>query len=119
MRVTWAARSTDLIACGGAPWRSAQAGVVGPPHELIEDQRATREAVAVYDQSSFGKLLLKGRDACAVLQRLCAKDVGAVALCRPALQGQESLHAPCGQRWRRHPIIPPMPSPPARWRPPA
>jgi glycine cleavage system aminomethyltransferase T len=76
MRVTWAARSTDLIACGGAPWRSAQAGVVGPPHELIEDQRATREAVAVFDQSSFGKLLLQGRDARAVLQRLCAKDIG-------------------------------------------
>jgi glycine cleavage system aminomethyltransferase T len=32
--------------------------------------------VAVYDQSSFGKLLLQGRDARAVLQRLCAKDIG-------------------------------------------
>jgi 4-methylaminobutanoate oxidase (formaldehyde-forming) len=31
--------------------------------------------VAVYDQSSFGKLLLQGRDALAVLQRLCANDV--------------------------------------------
>jgi glycine cleavage system aminomethyltransferase T len=43
---------------------------------VIEDQRATRGAVAVYDQSSFGKLLLQGRDARAVLQRLCAKDIG-------------------------------------------
>ena len=43
---------------------------------VIEEQRATREAVAVYDQSSFGKLLLQGRDARAVLQRLCAKDIG-------------------------------------------
>lgn len=42
---------------------------------VIEEQRATREAVAVYDQSSFGKLLLQGRDALAVLQRLCANDV--------------------------------------------
>jgi 4-methylaminobutanoate oxidase (formaldehyde-forming) len=42
---------------------------------VIEEQRATREAVAVYDQSSFGKLLLQGRDALTVLQRLCANDV--------------------------------------------
>lgn len=42
---------------------------------MIEEQRATREAVAVYDQTSFGKLLLQGRDALAVLQRLCANEV--------------------------------------------
>ena len=42
---------------------------------VIEEQRATREAVAVYDQSSFGKLLLQGRDALAVLQRLCANEI--------------------------------------------
>lgn len=42
---------------------------------VIEEQRATREAVAVYDQSSFSKLLLQGRDALAVLQRLCANEV--------------------------------------------
>ncbi|MFZ2652326.1 MAG: FAD-dependent oxidoreductase [Burkholderiaceae bacterium] len=39
------------------------------------EQRATREAVAIYDQTSFGKLLLQGRDALRVLQRLCANDV--------------------------------------------
>lgn len=42
---------------------------------VIEEQRATREAVAVYDQTSFGKLLLQGRDALAVLQRLCANEM--------------------------------------------
>jgi glycine cleavage system aminomethyltransferase T/glycine/D-amino acid oxidase-like deaminating enzyme len=42
---------------------------------MIEEQRATREAVALYDQTSFSKLLLQGRDALAVLQRLCANDV--------------------------------------------
>ncbi len=42
---------------------------------MIEEQRATREAVALYDQSSFGKLLLGGRDALAVLQRLCANEI--------------------------------------------
>ena len=42
---------------------------------IIEEQRATREAVALYDQTSFGKLLLQGRDALAVLQRLCAAEM--------------------------------------------
>ena len=42
---------------------------------VIAEQRATREAVALYDQTSFGKLLLQGRDALAVLQRLCANEV--------------------------------------------
>ncbi|HSV47916.1 MAG TPA: FAD-dependent oxidoreductase [Ramlibacter sp.] len=42
---------------------------------VIEEQRATREAVALYDQTSFAKLLLQGRDALAVLQRLCANEM--------------------------------------------
>ena len=42
---------------------------------MMEEQRATREAVAIYDQTSFSKLLLQGRDALAVLQRLCANEV--------------------------------------------
>ncbi len=44
------------------------------PH-CLEEQRAAREGVAIFDQTSFAKLLLKGRDACAVLQRLCANDM--------------------------------------------
>ena len=40
-----------------------------------EEQRATRETVALYDQTSFSKLLLQGRDALAVLQRLCANEI--------------------------------------------
>jgi 4-methylaminobutanoate oxidase (formaldehyde-forming) len=43
------------------------------------EQRATREAVALYDQSSFAKLLIQGRDALVFLQRLCAADVDAPA----------------------------------------
>ena len=43
---------------------------------VIDEQRATREAVALYDQTSFSKLLLQGRDALAVLQRLCANEIG-------------------------------------------
>ncbi len=42
---------------------------------MIEEQRATREAVALYDQTSFSKLLLQGRDALNVLQRLCANEM--------------------------------------------
>ena len=42
---------------------------------MIAEQRATREAVAIYDQSSFSKLLLQGRDALNVLQRLCANEI--------------------------------------------
>jgi 4-methylaminobutanoate oxidase (formaldehyde-forming) len=60
------------------------AGAARPEHTLarpgwldwmVEEQRATREAVAVYDQTSFGKLLLQGRGALAVLQRLCANEI--------------------------------------------
>jgi 4-methylaminobutanoate oxidase (formaldehyde-forming) len=47
---------------GWLPWMQAE-------------QRATREAVALYDQTSFSKLLLQGRDALAVLQRLCANEM--------------------------------------------
>lgn len=55
-----------------------------PPHTLgrpgwlpwmLEEQRATRGAVALYDQTSFAKLLLQGRDALAALQHLCANEM--------------------------------------------
>jgi len=46
---------------------------------VIEEQRATRETVALYDQTSFSKLLLQGRDALAVLQRLCANEIDIAA----------------------------------------
>jgi 4-methylaminobutanoate oxidase (formaldehyde-forming) len=84
----------DLLSAKGGSWGSKfgweranyfkPAGAAEPAYGLgrpgwldwvIEEQRATREAVAIYDQSSFGKLLLQGRDALAVLQRLCANDI--------------------------------------------
>ena len=40
-----------------------------------EEHRAAREAVVLFDQSTFGKLLVQGRDAESALQRLCANDV--------------------------------------------
>jgi sarcosine dehydrogenase len=39
------------------------------------EHRATRENVAVFDQTGFAKFLLQGRDAINVLQRLCGNDV--------------------------------------------
>ena len=42
-----------------------------------DEHRAAREAVVVFDQTSFSKFLLQGRDAEAVLQRLCANDMAA------------------------------------------
>ena len=84
----------DLLAAKGAEfgskngWERANyfrpSGTPRPAHTLakphwlpwvIDEQRATREAVALYDQSSFSKLLLQGRDALALLQRLCANEM--------------------------------------------
>ena len=39
------------------------------------EHRAAREGVALFDQSSFAKYLVKGRDACLELQRICSSDV--------------------------------------------
>ncbi|RQO42087.1 FAD-dependent oxidoreductase [Variovorax sp. KBW07] len=41
----------------------------------IEEQLAVRRDVVVFDQTSFGKLMVQGRDAELLLQRLCANDV--------------------------------------------
>src|SRR5262245_44598106 len=50
-------------------------GIPGWLPYVLEEQRACREDVAVFDQTSFSKFMLKGRDALAVLQRLCANDI--------------------------------------------
>jgi 4-methylaminobutanoate oxidase (formaldehyde-forming) len=42
---------------------------------VAEEVRATRERVAVFDQTSFGKLLVQGRDAAGALDRLCGAKV--------------------------------------------
>ena len=39
------------------------------------EHRAAREHCALFDQSSFSKYLVQGRDACAVLQRICASNI--------------------------------------------
>ena len=42
---------------------------------VIEEQGAVRGAVGIFDQTSFGKLRVHGRDALAVLERLCANRI--------------------------------------------
>jgi len=59
-------------------------GAVAPPYTfdtpgwlpfILDEQRACREDVVVFDQTSFAKFMFKGRDALVVLQRLCANDI--------------------------------------------
>ena len=40
-----------------------------------EEHRSAREAVVLFDQSTFGKLVVQGRDAESLLQRMCANDI--------------------------------------------
>jgi 4-methylaminobutanoate oxidase (formaldehyde-forming) len=40
------------------------------------EQRAARGAAALFDQTSFAKLLVQGRDSLDLLQHLCANDLG-------------------------------------------
>ncbi len=44
------------------------------PYSAAE-HRAAREGVAIFDESTFGKILVAGADACAVLNRICTADV--------------------------------------------
>lgn len=59
----------------GAPLPSPTFGTPGWLPYVLDEQRACRDAVALFDQTSFGKFVLKGRDALAVLQRLCANEI--------------------------------------------
>jgi 4-methylaminobutanoate oxidase (formaldehyde-forming) len=43
---------------------------------VIAEQLAIRKAVGILDQASFGKLLVRGRDALALLERVCANRIG-------------------------------------------
>jgi glycine cleavage system aminomethyltransferase T len=78
-------------ACFGSKMGWERANVFAPPGEApvvdyswdkprwlpwsAAEQRAARSAVAVFDQTSFSKYLLAGRDALQALQWLCTADV--------------------------------------------
>jgi len=81
----------DANACFGSKMGWERANVFAPPGApprigygwgkpgwlawSAAEQRAARDRVAVFDQTSFAKLLLAGPDAEAVLQWLCTADV--------------------------------------------
>ena len=44
-------------------------------HAAASEHKATREAVTVVDETSFGKFLFQGRDAAKALQLLCTNDI--------------------------------------------
>ncbi len=50
-------------------------GTPGWLPDVLEEQRACREDAVVFDQTSFSKFVLKGRDALSVMQRLCANEL--------------------------------------------
>ena len=60
----------------------AGASIPPPTHDtpgwlpwVLDEQRACREDVVVFDQTSFAKFIFKGRDALNVLERLCANTI--------------------------------------------
>jgi glycine cleavage system T protein len=57
---------TETLTFGRQSWFEHSAG----------EHRAVREAASLFDTSSFGKLLVQGRDAEMVLQRVSANNVG-------------------------------------------
>ncbi len=66
----------NWFATGGAPARMEYSWGRGTWFDrAAEEHRAAREAVAVFDQTSFSKFLLHGGDAEDAVQRLCANDM--------------------------------------------
>jgi 4-methylaminobutanoate oxidase (formaldehyde-forming) len=64
---------------GVAPAYDYAYGRTGWFEHWAGEHRAVRERVGLFDLSSFGKFLVQGRDAEAVLQRVCAGDVAVEA----------------------------------------
>ncbi|HET9351319.1 MAG TPA: FAD-dependent oxidoreductase, partial [Burkholderiales bacterium] len=71
----------------GSKFGWERANYFGPPMQyalgrpnwldaVIDEQLAIRNAVGILDQSSFGKLLVRGRDALRLLDRVCANRIG-------------------------------------------
>ena len=85
-------RLKDLNACFGSKLGWERANWFAPPGEAARDvpamgrqnwfeavgreHRAVREAVGLFDQTSFAKYEISGRDALEALSLMCANDVG-------------------------------------------
>ena len=78
-------------------WFDRGEPAVGREERIAEEYRAAREAVALFDLTAWTKILIEGGDSEALLQELCAADVGQApgsALVTPVLNpdgGIESL----------------------------
>ncbi|MDA5095367.1 FAD-dependent oxidoreductase [Aliiroseovarius sp. KMU-50] len=68
-RVNW------FAADGQAPEAEYSFGRQNWHDNVAREHKATREGVALFDQSSFAKLMVQGRDACSELNRICAANV--------------------------------------------
>ena len=77
----------------GRPTSTATAARTGSTYSAAE-HRAVREGVGLFDQSSFGEVLVQGADAEVVLNRICANDIAGAGW-------QDRLH-PMAQRARRY-----------------
>jgi glycine/D-amino acid oxidase-like deaminating enzyme/glycine cleavage system aminomethyltransferase T len=71
----------------GSKFGWERANYFGPPMQytlgrpnwlpaVVEEQLAIRRTAGILDQTSFGKLLVRGRDALALLERVCANRIG-------------------------------------------
>ena len=88
----------ELLPAAGRGQAAVHAGTPGWLPHVLEEQRACREDVVVFDQTSFSKFVLKGRDALAVLERACANQID-VPVGRHGLHG----NAQCARRIRKRP----------------
>jgi heterotetrameric sarcosine oxidase gamma subunit len=73
-RMGWE-RANWLAGPGAAPRAEYSFGRPGWLSHAAREHRAAREGVALFDQTSFGKLLVEGPDAQALLDRLAANDL--------------------------------------------
>jgi 4-methylaminobutanoate oxidase (formaldehyde-forming) len=69
---------------------------------MVEEQLAIRRHVGILDQTSFGKLRVRGRDAAALIDRVCANRLGAIgeAIYTPMLNRKGGYESDVTvQRW--------------------
>jgi 4-methylaminobutanoate oxidase (formaldehyde-forming) len=68
-------RANWFAAAGAEPRYEYSYGRQNWFEQSAGEHRAVRERVGLFDQSSFAKFVLKGRDAATVLGRICANDI--------------------------------------------
>ena len=74
-RANWFEPNAALVTAADAPRPSGWAGRNWSP-AIAAEHLATRERVALFDESSFSKIEVEGEGALAFLQRVAANDIG-------------------------------------------